>query len=115
MIPCQQTTRLAESFGNDAKGGSSQPAGDFLFETGDRESGLSHDLTAVGRERAVEQFEECALAGTIASKESDPLGALDGEARAIEHGRPAERDADVLEFQQCHEQSYPARTMSIPC
>ena len=55
-----------------------------------------------GAMRAVEQLHDRALPRAVAPEQTDALAALDREARAVEDGRPSERDGHVLHAQQRH-------------
>src|SRR6476646_1519836 len=102
MVAREQFTRWAESCRHDVEGGALDGVGHFLLQARHGDARLADDLARIGSHRAVEQLHDGALPRAVAAEEAHALAALDGEARAVEDRRSAERDAYILHAQQCH-------------
>jgi hypothetical protein len=102
VVAGEQPPGVAEPRGDDVERRARARRRDVLLEPRDGRPALAHHLARVGRARAVEQLHERALAGAVAAEQADALAALDGQRRAVEHGRAAEGDGDVLETEECH-------------
>ena len=112
VVAGEQQPEVAEPRGDDVEGAPVDVAGHFLLETRDADARLAHDLAAVGRDGAVEELHHRALPRPVAPQQTHALAALDGEARAVEHERPSERDPNVLHPQQSHRYRAPMAAAS---
>ena len=102
MVAREQPSGVAQPRGDDVEGAAADVVRHLLLEPRDADARLANDLSAIGRDAAIEELHDGALPCSVAPEQTHALAALDGEARAVEHERPAERDADVLHPQQCH-------------
>jgi hypothetical protein len=102
VIARQQAADIAEPLGDHGVDRAAHPGGDVLLQARHGRAAGTHDVARIGRERAVEQLQEGALAGAVAAEEADALPALHGERGAVEDRRSPERDAHVPHAQQRH-------------
>jgi hypothetical protein len=102
LIVCQELPGRAKSGGNDVEGRSGHLGRNVLLEAGDGQAGVPNDVAAVGVDRSVQDAQDGALPGSVSPEQRDTLAPLEGEAGAVEDGRSAKGERDVLEMEEGH-------------
>jgi len=102
VIPCDESSGLAQPGGDDVERRTLDVPGNFLLEPGDGDASLPDNRPGIGKGATIQEPHERAFPGTIATEDAHALSTLDREVGVVEHRQPSERDADFADTYYSH-------------